>query len=160
MYQPQELPENRRLLGATRALGAVALVLLLGTGAACSSDAEEPDTSTTTVDAEGGTSTTADAADTSTTSADGDDGTTTTVSENANDVGTDEGSSEVTAYCDQVDEVATLMDEMRADPTPDAVNAINEQLNELTQSATQLLEDHPDEVDRINSCAEALLGTP
>jgi len=48
------------------------------------------------------------------------------------------------------------MADMRANPTNDAVNEVNDRLAQLTETATQLMADHPDEVDHINDCAEAL----
>ena len=131
-------------------------MLLLGFGVSCSSDADEPETP---ADTEEGPSSTEQPAEASTTSVP-EDAPTTTAPENANDLGTEEGSAEVTAYCEDVEEIARQLEEVRANPNQADVDSINNQLDELTQSATQLLEDHPDEVDRINSCAEGLLGPP
>ena len=142
-----------------RSAAAVLLGVLLLGGAACSSDADAPtttDTHTGNGSSEGGTSSTASTAGESATST-GDDGTTTPAGP-TDDVGTGEASAEVTAYCDDVDEVVQLMADMRANPTNDAVNEVNDRLAQLTESATQLMADHPDEVDRINDCAEALIS--
>lgn len=136
----------------------VAVVGLLAVaGVACSSDADAPDTSeatVTTVDGEGSPGTTSDS--TGTTATDDGDGSTTTVTGPTNDLGTAEASPEVIAYCDEIGEVANLIEDMQADPSNDAVNEVNARLAQLTEEATQLIEDHPDEVDTINDCAEAL----
>lgn len=125
----------------------VGALLLVGVG--CASDADQP--TTTTVTGEGGPSST-EASTETTASVEGP----ATTAGPIDDVGTGEASPEVTAYCEEIDEVAQLMADMRADPSPEAVNEVNARLAELTETATQLIEDHPDEVDRINDCAEVL----
>lgn len=149
-------PGARRL---RRGSAAVLFAAVLLVGAACSSNADPPATSGTAVSTrsgEGGTSTTATVSGepgNSTTSGSGP----ATTADPTDDVGTGEASPEVTAYCDDIDEVVQLMADMRANPSNDAVNEVNDRLAQLTETATQLMADHPDEVDRINDCAEALL---
>lgn len=151
-------PRSRRLVRVTAATLIGALVIA---GAACSSDADEPATtesSTTATSAAGASGSATSEGTTGTTAAGDEGGASTTIDGPTNDVGTGEGSPEVTAYCDEVDQVAQLMADLQADPSNEAANEVNDRLAQLTQDATQLLEDHPDEVDRINDCAEALYG--
>lgn len=123
----------------TRKFFAFLLVGLLfaGTAAACSSD-DDSDSGNTTE------TTAADSGSTDTTAASGD------ASSNP----------DVEEFCQQAEELGQQLQDAINDPTSADAAEITQQASELSASAAQLTSANPDDVDRINECAQALSVTP
>ena len=131
-----------------RGLSILAVSLLLtGVAGACSSDDSGGggggNATTTTADSSGG----GQGGDTTETTGGGAGDTTT------------EGSPEVAAYCADAEELATQIRDVlenRQNIDAEAVAANNETAAQLAESAVNLLDQYPDEAQRLNDCTAVL----
>ena len=131
-----------------RGLSILAVSLLLtGVAGACSSDDDGGggggDATTTTADSSGG----GQGGDTTETTGGGGGDTTT------------EESPEVAAYCADAEELATQIRDVlenRQNIDAEAVAANNETAAQLAESAVNLLDQYPDEAQRLNDCTAVL----
>lgn len=131
-----------------RGLSILAVSLLLtGVAGACSSDDSGGggggDATTTTADSSGG----GQGGDTTETTGGG-----------AGDTTTEE-SPEVAAYCADAEELATQIRDVlenRQNIDAEAVAANNETAAQLAESAVNLLDQYPDEAQRLNDCTAVL----
>ena len=131
-----------------RGLSILAVSLLLtGVAGACSSDDDGGggggDATTTTANSSGG----GQGGDTTETTGGGAGDTTT------------EGSPEVAAYCADAEELATQIRDVlenRQNIDAEAVAANNETAAQLAESAVNLLDQYPDEAQRLNDCTAVL----
>lgn len=121
-------------------------LLLTGIAGACSSDdggGGGGDATTTTADSSGG----GQGGDTTETTGGG-----------AGDTTTEE-SPEVAAYCADAEELATQIRDVlenRQNIDAEAVAANNETAAQLAESAVNLLDQYPDEAQRLNDCTAVL----
>lgn len=143
-----------------RALGLLLVGLLfVGVAAACSSDDGDggSDGDSTTTSTESSTTDTTAASDAEGDTDETTDTSTPTESETDGDLSeATEDSDEVAAYCAAAEALGEEIQAAIDDPSSADVEAINAQAAELSESAATLQDDHPDELERINDCAQAL----
>lgn len=120
----------------TRKFFAFLLVGLLfaGTAAACSSDDDGGDSGDTTE--------------------------TTAAADDSGDSGDASSNPDVEEFCTQAEELGQQLQDAIDDPTSADAAEITQQASELSASAAELTSANPDDVDRINECAQALSVTP
>lgn len=126
-------------------------LLLTGVAGACSSDDDGGggggDATTTTAESSGGGQGGGQGGDTTETTGGG-----------AGDTTTEE-SPEVAAYCADAEELATQIRDVledRQNIDAEAVAANNETAAQLAESAVNLLDQYPDEAQRLNDCTAVL----
>ncbi len=107
-------------------------LLFAGTAAACSSDDDGGDSGDTTE---------------------------TTAATDSGDSGAS-SNPDVEEFCQQAEELGQQLQDAIDDPTSADAAEITQQASELSASAADLTSANPDDVDRINECAQALSVTP
>ena len=108
-------------------------LLFAGTAAACSSDDDSGDSGDTTE---------------------------TTAATDRGDSGDASSNPDVEEFCTQAEELGQQLQDAIDDPTSADAAEITQQASELSASAAELTSANPDDVDRINECAQALSVTP